>query len=795
MVKLIHRKNAHLRWLRSALDDLRAALDSDRNHRQSCLMRVSEKWTKYDRVVEQLLGIQIKEDPETKEIERSTPSNVRLPKLEIRKYHGDPHDWQRFQEEFSPGDHNKCKRTRRVKFWISSLNGKDDEKQLVEALCLPKICQKPKLVPNVHRLKHLTALQLADDFTGNSGAFDVLIGLDYYYEFVDHKIKRGKKGEPVAVHSTLGWIICGPMTNEKEDPTFFSQSVKVLYAKVDGQLDEAIRKFWEIETIGMMDDSDKADIDSTRAVQNFESTLQFDGIRYTVRLPWLEDDAQLPNNYHQALSRLQQIERSLKNDPHKAAHYERGMREYLEEDFVEEVTDRTGYPGRIWYLPHHAVIREDKTTTKCRIVFDGSAQYGGVTLNQHLDVGPALQNDLVKVLLRFRRFRIGLQADISKMFLQIGLNEQDRDVCRFLWRSRDVQEAPRIYRFKRLCFGLSCSPFLAMCVIRHHVKKYQHQFPEAVNEVLENMYVDDLLFSADEEESASEKVAQLRKMMKLGGFLLTKWASNHNEVLADVPFEGVTDESSNPMLKALGITWNAETDELSYTIPSNVDPNTLDTKRQLISTTSKMYDPLGYLSPYIIRAKILFQRLWQQGVDWDEKLPDNVHQEWKKWKLELMDIPEIRIRRCLIPFMRKEIRRLELHAFGDASKLAYGAAVYLVAIDKDGKRTVNLVLAKAKVAPLKQVTLPRLELMAAFTAAKLIAFVKNNIGIRVDELNCWSDSEITLCWIKNSTQKLKPFIQNRVEVIRQLTSPVLWRHCPTKNNPADLLSRGSTVKQ
>ncbi|KRX34809.1 hypothetical protein T05_137, partial [Trichinella murrelli] len=1173
MDKLLHRKNAQLRWLRSALDDLRAALDSDRNHRQSCLMRVSEKWTKYDRVVEQLLevseiaesidtltderetlsdelmelrmkadhdsGIQIKEDPETKEIERSTPSNVRLPKLEIRKYNGDPHDWQRFHEEFSNsihtnknlstiekfsylrsllignaaaaieglplnvanydaamtilsdsfgrkeiiieehmkelqnlptvtsqwdtnrlsqlanqlevhvrglealqtpaeayqaflmpmilprlprelavewkrrrserrdnvqellaflkaeilirerhgsldsstkngseikrpitekkiypgkkytmaalhasikqacnlcqqdhqiwncskflqmdiverqviarerglcfaclrrghrmfeckskrrcikphckehhhpllhpeiddqekgstqnqhpstaaadtkiqvgcvpttgrrstllqtararlhdsngnsmvvnclfdsgsqrsfvkksvadalslegpmervfieslgGDHNKCKRTRRVKFWISSLNGKDDKKQLVEALCLPKICQKPKLVPNVHRLKHLTALQLADDFTGNSGAFDVLIGLDYYYEFVDHKIKRGKKGEPVAVHSTLGWIICGPMTNEKREPTSSSHSVKVLYAKVDEQLDEAIRKFWEIETIGMMDDSDKADIDSTRAVQNFESTLQFDGIRYTVRLPWLEDDAQLPNNYHQALSRLQQIERSLKNDPHKAAHYERGMREYLEEDFVEEVTDRTGYPGRIWYLPHHAVIREDKTTTKCRIVFDGSAQYGGVTLNQHLDVGPALQNDLVKVLLRFRRFRIGLQADISKMFLQIGLNEQDRDVCRFLWRSRDVQEAPRIYRFKRLCFGLSCSPFLAMCVIRHHVKKYQHQFPEAVNEVLENMYVDDLLFSADEEESASEKVAQLRKMMKLGGFLLTKWASNHNEVLADVPFEGVTDESSNPMLKALGITWNAETDELSYTIPSNVDPNTLDTKRQLISTTSKMYDPLGYLSPYIIRAKILFQRLWQQGVDWDEKLPDNVHQEWKKWKLELMDIPEIRIRRCLIPFMRKEIRRLELHAFGDASKLAYGAAVYLVAIDKDGKRTVNLVLAKAKVAPLKQVTLPRLELMAAFTAAKLIAFAKNNIGIRVDELNCWSDSEITLCWIKNSTQKLKPFIQNRVEVIRQLTSPVLWRHCPTKNNPADLLS-------
>ncbi|KRX34812.1 hypothetical protein T05_220 [Trichinella murrelli] len=109
-----------------------------------------------------------------------------------------------------------------------------------------------------------------------------------------------------------------------------------------------------------------------------------------------------------------------------------------------------------------------------------------------------------------------------------------------------------------------------MCVIRHHVKKYQHQFPEAVNEVFEDMYVDDLLLSVDEEESASEMVAQLRKMIKLSGFLLTKWTSNHNEVLADVPFEGVTVESSTSMLKALGITWNAKRDEFSYTIPSNV---------------------------------------------------------------------------------------------------------------------------------------------------------------------------------------------------------------------------------
>ncbi|KRX46960.1 hypothetical protein T05_15328 [Trichinella murrelli] len=336
----------------------------------------------------------------------------------------------------------------------------DGQLALTQALCLPKICQKPKLVPNVHRLKHLTPLQLAD----------------IHY-------KAWEKGGTRRCSFDLRMDHSGQMTKEKREPTSFSHSVKVLYAKVDEQLDEAIRKFWEIETIGMMDDSDKADVDSSRPVQNFESTLQFDGIRYTVRLPWLKDDAPLPNNYHQALRRLQQIERSLKNDPRKAAHYER-----------------------------------------------------------------------------------------------------------------------------------------AMYVIRHHVKKYQHQFPEAVNEVLENMYVDDLLYSVDEEESASEMVAKLKKMIKLGGFLLTK-------------------RKQQPHVESPWNNMERRKDEL-YPTPSNVDPNALDTKLQLISTTAKMYDTLGYLSPYLITAKILFQRLWQQGVDWDEKLPDNVHREWKKWKMELMDIPE-----------------------------------------------------------------------------------------------------------------------------------------------------------
>ncbi|KRZ81250.1 hypothetical protein T08_8345, partial [Trichinella sp. T8] len=246
--------------------------------------------------------------------------------------------------------------------------------------------------------------------------------------------------------------------------------------------------------------------------------------------------------------------------------------------FVEEVNDLQGRPGRTWYLPHHTVLREDKSSTKCRIVFDGSAQFRNDSLNRQLDPGPPLQKDLVKILLRFRRFRVGLQADISKMFLQIGLHEKDRDVTRFLWRELGSQETPRIFRFRRVCFGLTCSPFLAMSVTRHHALNHLQGFPLGANQVLENMYVDDIVFSVDEDEMARETVRQ-----------------NLDAVLADVPSEDILGKSTS-MSKILGIVWDSANDELTYSVLSEVDPWSRDTKRQLISVTAKVYDPLGHLS-------------------------------------------------------------------------------------------------------------------------------------------------------------------------------------------------------
>ncbi|KRZ97647.1 hypothetical protein T08_3806 [Trichinella sp. T8] len=421
----------------------------------------------------------------------------------------------------------------------------------------------------------------------------------------------------------------------------------MLFAKIEDHLDDILKNFWDLEAIGIKDEEKETD---SKASQLFEKTVYFDGERYEVQLPWSNEESKLPNNYKQALDRLIQTERSLRRNLTKTQLYENGMKEYLENGFVEEVNDLKGRPGITWYLPHHTVLREDKSSTKCRIVFDGSAQFHNDSLNRQLDPGPPLQNDLVKILLRFRRFRVGLQADISKMFLQIELHEKDRDVTRFLWRELGSQKAPRIFRFRRVCFGLTCSPFLAMSVTRHHALKHLQGFPVGVNQVLENI------------ERGQRNCGQLVALMNKGGFHLTKWVSNLGAVLADVPSEDIMGKNTMTS-KTLGIVWDSVNDELAYSVLSEVDPWSRDTKQVV-----------------------------EKGLNWDDELPSDLQKEWQTWKMELSDISDIRIPRCLIPFHGPTINKVELHAFGDASETAYGAVIDLVVTKEDHSTISNLQL-------------------------------------------------------------------------------------------------------
>ncbi|KRY45648.1 hypothetical protein T03_16907, partial [Trichinella britovi] len=377
------------------------------------------------------------------------------------------------------------------------------------------------------------------------------------------------------------------------------------------------------------------------------------------------------------------------------------------------------------------------------------------------------------------------------MFLQVGLREEDRDVCRFLWRKDGPGGPIATYRLTRVCFGLACSPYLAMQVVNHHLREKRDCFGTVVDDIMAGMYVDDLVVSCDSIEEARDFAHRSSELLASGGFHLAKWASNAPEALVDRPTEEIFRDRYSCLWKTLGVSWNPQKDEPTFRPPELAASQNQETKRDLLRTAASVFDPLGGLTPFTVRAKQMFQSLWQTGMAWDDNLPAEVELQWRVWKLELNELHCIAMPRAYFPFSPTEASRLELHGFGDASEAAYAAVVYLRAVKTPDDVRVSFVTAKSRVAPLKKLSTPRLELMAALLCARLVCYVRKELALNVEACHCWSDSKVALGWINGDANQWKPFVANRVREIQALTPSLWWRYIPTEDNPADLASRGS----
>lgn len=332
------------------------------------------------------------------------------------------------------GEATKSTLRKRIAFTVAPID-KSGQPQCIEALTTPVICRPAEAV-DIHptRWCHLRNIAFPEEFPREEQEIDVLIGLDFYYSFVTRDIVRGGSREPVAVRTTLGWVFCGPTGGHGQECTV-SMNVQI---SVEEQLNETLQKFWDLESIGVR--LAESSISTTHAeevvLKKFKETLTYNDGRYEVSLPWKEDCISLKANYRQAESRLYNLEKKLLHEPVKAASYREAINKYVENGVAEEVPCDEIRPtdGRpVFYLPHHAIIREDKQTTKTRVVFDASAKdSNGVSLNSCLEPGPALQPDLVGILLRFRKNYVGIMGDIEKMFLQIRLE----GICGEIWTPR-----------------------------------------------------------------------------------------------------------------------------------------------------------------------------------------------------------------------------------------------------------------------------------------------------------------------------------------------------------------------
>ena len=613
---------------------------------------------------------------------------------------------------------------------------------------------------------------------GESLKIDLLIGLDNYWRVMTGKIKY-LTPDLVMQKSVLGEVVSGsvPLNQGKEEQSSSHQ----LFC-----CEQNMQNFWDLESIGIHDQLDTKSVVDPVTVQ-FEQSIKLQDKRYTVTLPWKEGGREkiIPNK-SSALKRLESLKNRFLRDPELGQKYHKVIADMLTEGIIEEVEDVTPPSGPEFYLPHHPVVKEQSVSTKVRPVFDASAKApNGVSLNDCMETGPNLLPDLVGVLMRFRRWQIALTADVQKAFLQVGVDPHDRDAHRFLW---DDNGTTRVMRFARVPFGNRGSPFLLMATIRYHLT---HTEPsEVTHELLENLYMDDWLSGCDEEEIAFKMFAEAQTIMLEAGMKLAKWASNNKDLSDHFKGELATAVSH----KVLGLEWSMNTDLFTFSgFPVNTD--TCMTKRVVLSLISRLFDPMGFLTPFVIRAKILFQTIWQQGLQWDQLLPKDLHEQFRKWLMDISVLRHWSIRRCLFSVHWSQKPKLTIHGFGDASEHAYGACVYLVAEKETGETESALVISKARVAPLKKITLPRLELLGALICARLVAYVKSELRLDQNvQTYCWTDSTVALSWIKSDPARWKTFVCNRVTEIQGLVEPSLWKHCPGKSNPADLVTRGLSAE-
>lgn len=667
----------------------------------------------------------------------------------------------------------------------------DDEKNSFKSdvVILPKITS---WVPSecLHLREHYSHMKLADPNFDMPGNIDVLLGADVYRELILNDIQ---KDVLLAQDTVIGWILSGKI--EGTNRPIISQ---IHTATLEKQME----KFWEIEEKQIQP---KWTTEESECEEFYARTTKrgSDG-RYVVRLPFKREREKLGRTRHIAVSNLLKLEKKFKQSPELKERYKNCILDYLQSGHAVPVHKTENYFLRkngeeqsydCFYLPHLAVVKEQSTSTKTRVVFNASSKSSnGVSLNDTLLIGPTIQYDVIDKINRFRIRKYAFICDVTKMYRQIKMSEDDWQYQRFVWRDNEddpIQE----FSLSTVVFGEASAPFSAIRTVQQIATDYQESYPLAAEILLDNSYVDDLHQNKDTIKEAIDSRDELTYVMRSAGMELSKWASNCSEILDGMPSDRLEKgtqlaiNSSDLSVKTLGLYWDPSNDCFQYNCPMDEQETTTSTKRELLTSIAKIYDPMGWAQPLIIKAKVLMQETWKLKLDWDELLPTELNEKWNECRNQLREIESFKIPRW-IGYSDAD-KRIELHGFSDASQSAYGAIIYAKILHGDGEASIHLLIAKSRVTPLKLVTIPRLELCAAALLSGLFTKVVNAMKLEQVQMYGWTDSQIVLAWLKSpSPDRWKAFVRNKVVEICNVVDKEKWNYVNTKENPADIISRG-----
>ena len=666
------------------------------------------------------------------------------------------------------------------------------------------------------------------------GQADLLIGQDNYWTLVLEGVIKHPSERFGIINTKLGWTMGGrisntsPITWQQEGSMkvdIYNCNIKQLQEPTEEDIRNSLVKLFEKEAETT---DNKYTVDEEYAMETFlKNVKQEEDGRYTVSPLFKKDFVPIKNNYYHVKARYRSVRKMMGGDELKNKTYGEAIRKMIDNGEVEEVKENPiqsrNMDRHINYLPHHGVFKFDRVSTKCRVVFDASAQNSeGISLNSNLLPGPKRQLDIVHLLINFRLHPYTLVGDISRMFYCINLDEKHRNYYRFFWHDDHTQE-PKIYRFKRLTMGSVDSPFLAINTVHHHVDqiiKTKPNLKEAAEFIKKYLYVDDLIGATDSVEQAINLRKEIQEIFAMMKMRITKWSSNSMTVLKTIPkadlypydeIQGKDITFGDPDIisqtaKCLGMTFCPKTDVFNYSSYeklSQLEGKALKmTKRGISSIIPRIYDPTGLLQPFILKGKLILQQAWTyrnegKPLGWDDKLPDEIKNRWLKWIAEIKEASKFEVNRYIFKGLKSipDLSKLTLHGFCDAGENAWGVAIYIRFFNETTKHfQSHLIYSATRVAPTKiKLSIPRKELNGVVLVCEKLLYIANALGLTSEQIFAHTDSLVSMCWINKNKNNLKQYVSNRVNKIQQSKIKIFFT--PGKLNPADLCSKPKPSKE
>ena len=634
----------------------------------------------------------------------------------------------------------------------------------------------------------------------------MIIGIDQHKLGVSLKQYERGWNEPIASKTRLGWVVYGPLGQGVSTAAASINYHQCECQHKERELNQSLKHFFSTEAFGVKHLCSPLEAQEIQEARDtFENTIKRIGDRWETGLLWKKGLPPFKNTRPMAMKRWKCLQQKMSRDPKLCESMTATIEGYLAKGYARKLTssEARALTPRTNYLPMFGVWNASKM--KFRAVSDAAAKVDGLCLNDYLSKGPKLYTNIFSMLFNFRLGKYGLIGDIAEMFHQVVVRKEDQDAQRFFWTSSlDPNTPPEEYIMMVMTFGATCSPSLAQMVKNRNAEEFRGECPMAVDAIIKKHYVDDLLYSCDSIDEMVQVAKDIVLIHKRGGFEMRGFVSNSRDVMLALGQDPNSTGAIKPLKSdpdgldasemVLGLVWDIVVDAFKFRLnfhrvsPDVMSASRAPTRREVASAMGSLFDPLGLVAHFKITLALLSQELTKSGLNWDDTIKGDFLLRWQLWLKELPLVGTVCVPRPLSILSLKD-SKIELHVFVDASDRAFAAVAYARIEHSPNNIIVSFLAARAKVGPIKQISVNRMELQAAILGCRLANQIATETELKFTRRWFWYDSQTVGAWINSKHRTYKTFVALRVSELLEDSQASEWRYIRSHLNPADLATK------